>query len=47
MGRRRRRMDGNSSGHLLLAFLELGEGLWAVLTFVVRIPVLLLLRLLI
>ena len=39
---RRRRMDGNSSGHLLLAVLELGEGLWAVLTFAVRIPALLL-----
>ena len=39
---RRRRMDGNSSGHLLLDFLELGEGLWAVLTFAARIPTLLL-----
>lgn len=40
--RRRRSMDGNSSGHLLLAFLELTEWLWVVLRFAVRIPALVL-----
>jgi hypothetical protein len=42
MRRRRRRMDRSSAGDVLVALLELSEGIWAVLKFAVRIPALLL-----
>jgi len=42
MGRRRRRGDWNSGGTVALWVLELGDVLWVVLKFVVRLPLLLL-----
>lgn len=41
MSRRRRRGDGNSRGAVALWVLELGDVLWVVLKFVVRLPLLL------